>query len=597
MPAPFHLLLGVPALAAALVAVLTCAQIRLNGALGLTAAPRTDRWHRKPTPSSGGVAVFAACAAIYTAFFWGSHGAVAAGAAALWVLGLVDDRVRLRPLLKIGGQLAVIAFVIASGVVFPATAFPVFNVLLTAFWLVGITNAFNLIDNMDGLCAGTIVIICAFRCGLLATSGYFSDAALPSVIGAAFLGFLVFNYNPARIFMGDCGSMFAGFSLAALTIDSPLAHTKAFAAGVFCPALTFIYPVFDTILVTVLRRIAGRPISVGGRDHSSHRLVSLGFRERQVVWILWLLTALSCSVGLAAQWIPLEMIVASGVLAAALMVFAIFLSTLPEYPLPIQLHVGGAWIRRHIPTLRAGTIVIVDVLLSGQAFFLACLLGFHSYARPAQLHAAMVLLPIVMVSHGLACVLGRSFAISWRWLDLWDVAALARTALVGAACAFTAAWLLGVALCARDTMLLYLLLNVSLAALLRSGLRALHGLERNSEPRSLRVAVYGADAFGEMAASFLESHPAFNCLPVLFVDPRCERAGISIHGLPVHRLDDLDRVAAELHISAVFVGGRETPAPEHAELAERASSNGLQLLALDVSIRHVLAAELRTETV
>jgi len=202
-----------------------------------------------------------------------------------------------------------------------------------------------------------------------------------------------------------------------------------------------------------------------------------------------------------------------------------------------------------------------------------------------------------MASHGMACVLGRSFAISWRWLDLRDVAALARTALAGAAFAFTAAWLFGVPLCAKDTMLLYLLLCVTLTALLRGGLRALHGLERNPGPRGVRVAVYGADASGEMAASFLENHPSFNCFPVMFVDPRSERTGMSIHGLPVHGLEHLDRAAAEHHVSAVFVGGREMPAPEHAELAERTSSTGLQLLALDVSIRHVTTAELRAEAI
>jgi UDP-GlcNAc:undecaprenyl-phosphate GlcNAc-1-phosphate transferase len=588
MSLPLSVLLGAPALAGALALVLTQAQVQLNGVLRLTAAPRNDRWHRKPTPSSGGIAVFFSCAVAYLAFFRGQHVAEACGAAALWLLGFVDDRLRLRASVKFTGQVLVTVAVMASGVVFAATSSSAFNILFTFFWLIGITNAFNLIDNMDGLCAGVIVIICAFRCVLLASHGYSAEASLRAVIGAAFLAFLVFNYNPAKIFMGDCGSMFAGFLLASLSITSPLAHTKAFVAGIFYPALTYTYPIFDTILVTVLRKIAGRPISVGGRDHSSHRLASLGLNERQVVWILWLLTALGSGVGFMASWMPLEVIAACGALMAALMVFGIFLATLPAYPLPDRISWrGGSWLRQHIPSLRAATIIVLDMVLAGLALFLAFLLGFESRLAPADLHHLLVLLPIVMAAHGVASFFGRSHAISWRLLSLADVGALGRNAAAGAACAFTIAWLFDIPRFAKDTMLLYLLVCVALTALLRGGLGALNRLTRNTGPARVRVAVYGADASGELAATFLERHPSFNFSPVVFVDPRRERAGMSIHGLPVRRLDHLKRVAAEDRVAAVFVGGRQLADSEHLELEELASSTGLSLLALDVSIRQL----------
>src|SRR6202043_3943469 len=154
------------------------------------------------------------------------------------------------------------------------------------------------------LCAGVVIIICLFRFWLLTSEGYQADANMCAILAAAFAGFLIFNYHPARIFMGDCGSLPAGFALGALTLAGPAPHGGMVLAGFFYPALTFAYPIFDTALVSILRKLSGRPISAGGRDHSSHRLVSLGLGQRGAVWILWALTALGSSLGLVIHWIP-----------------------------------------------------------------------------------------------------------------------------------------------------------------------------------------------------------------------------------------------------------------------------------------------------
>ena len=272
-------------------ALLTRLQIRCNRRLGLTAAPRADRWHAVPTPSSGGLAIFLSCAAAYAILCPGRYPRIALAAAALWVFGFLDDRLRLPALPKLAVQIAAAAFVVLRGVVFPLTPWYLPNVALSMFWIVMITNAFNLIDNMDGLCAGVVIVICLFRIGLLGAHGYRADADLCAILAAAFAGFLLFNYHPARIFMGDCGSLPAGFALAALTLAGPAPHKGGLPVGFFYPALTFAYPIFDVALVAVLRKLNGRPISQGGRDHSSHRLAALGLDQRQVVCILWLLTA------------------------------------------------------------------------------------------------------------------------------------------------------------------------------------------------------------------------------------------------------------------------------------------------------------------
>ena len=324
---------------------LTGLLVRFAHRLPFSKRPAHDRWHRGATPDSGGIAIFGALAVTYLVGFCGlvprlaglsgsssRQSAVALGTLAFWMLGTIDDRVRLSAAVKFLFQAAIVTAAVASGIAVDVTSWGVLNFALSWLWLLGITNAFNLIDNMDGLAAGVVVIVALFRCGLLYGNGFTGDALLCAVVAASFLGFLLFNFHPAKIFMGDGGSMMAGFALAALTIHSPLTHARSLMAGLFYPALTFAYPIFDTALVSVLRRIAGRPISVGGRDHSSHRLASLGMRDSTVVGILWAFTAVGSAAGLLFYDLPASTGVAIALLVVFATMFALFLATLPAYP-------------------------------------------------------------------------------------------------------------------------------------------------------------------------------------------------------------------------------------------------------------------------
>jgi len=474
----------------------TWLQIRLNRVLRLTDAPRADRWHRNPTPSSGGIAIFAAMALGYALWFRGEHAAIAAGVAALWLLGLVDDRLRLPPWVKLLGQALASAFVVASGVVFHATSSNAFNLVFSFFWLVGITNAFNLIDNMDGLCAGVTVIIALFRFTLLAAAGSWTDANLCALVAAAFAGFLLLNRNPARIFMGDCGSMLAGFSLAALTIASPLAHTKSFVAGFFYPALTFTYPIFDTVLVSILRKTAGRPISVGGRDHSSHRLVSTGLAESRAVALLWVLTAVGSAVGLLARFMPLALFAASGVITMAMVVFGMFLATLPAYPLTPVWSSGNSRLRRYIPSLRAGVLLVTDVAVAGMALFLAFLVRFGAGIPADQLRNLAISLPVVMAMHAVFSAYHRTYAISWRDFSVADVWPLAQSVTLAAACGFLCIWMLNLRSFSRGVMLFYGLFCITGSLALRSALPILRMLlvKPQEEARDASLAARAVSA-------------------------------------------------------------------------------------------------------
>jgi UDP-GlcNAc:undecaprenyl-phosphate/decaprenyl-phosphate GlcNAc-1-phosphate transferase len=251
--------------------------------------PRGDRWHQQATPSTGGIAILTTCVIGYVLFCRGAEPAIALACLVISLVGLADDRVELTPRTKLLVQILTATTVVMSGHVLAVSPSWLLNAALTMLSIVGITNAFNLIDNMDGLCAGVTVIISVSGAFLTAHLRDSNEAVLFAVLAGSLGGFLVFNYHPARIFMGDCGSMLAGFSLACLTIGRGEQRDLAFAA--LYPALTFVYPIFDTVFVSILRKLSGRRVTVGGRDHTSHRLVSFGFKQRTAVLAFWSTTA------------------------------------------------------------------------------------------------------------------------------------------------------------------------------------------------------------------------------------------------------------------------------------------------------------------
>ena len=315
-----------------LAALLTRLQIRADSRLRLTAAPRADRWSAVPTPSSGGLAIFLGCAAGYCLTCPGREPRLAMTVAALWLFGFLDDRLRFGPALKLAAQTAAAGFVVLGGVLSPVTPWHPINVVLNVFLIVMITNAVNMIDNMDGLCAGVVVILFLSRGWLLMSEGYRTEADFCAFLAAGFVGFLFFNYHPARIFMGDCGSLPAGFALAALTLGGPVPHKGGLPVSFFYPALTLAYPIFDMMFVSFQRLRAGRPIWHGGRDHSSHRLASLGLDQRWVVGILWLVTAFGAGLGIMIYRMPDTLFTAGALLLCLLSLLALALATLTRDP-------------------------------------------------------------------------------------------------------------------------------------------------------------------------------------------------------------------------------------------------------------------------
>ncbi len=246
--------------------------------------------HTVPTPRMGGIAILVSTliAAIFLHGAFRELSGILVGATLVSTLGFWDDRFHLSAGVKLAGQILAAALLVASGVTIRSLRIEALNVSATLIWLVGITNAMNLLDNMDGLSAGIAAIAAAHFAIMCAFSGQYLVGALSVAVMAACIGFLIYNWNPATIFMGDSGSLFLGFVLASVGIKLRFPANVPFVTWMI-PLLVLGVPIFDTTLVTVSRLRRGlNPLTTPGTDHSSHRLTYAGLSRREAVFLLYI---------------------------------------------------------------------------------------------------------------------------------------------------------------------------------------------------------------------------------------------------------------------------------------------------------------------
>ncbi len=249
------------ALALGLAMLLTPAAGRLAGRIGLVSHPRGDRWHRSPTPLLGGVAIFLAIVPLFLlvpqpvqAHPFDRFGGLLLGGTLIFALGLFDDIRTLPPYTKLLGQIVAACVVVAGLPIGKFMPWSVLVVPVTIFWIVGVTNAFNLLDNMDGLSAGIAAIVALTLFAYNYLQGDQQTALLCLLIAGAAGGFLVFNFNPARIFMGDSGSLLVGYLLSGMVVLGAAKATSELALALLVPVGVMALPILDTTLVTSGRR-------------------------------------------------------------------------------------------------------------------------------------------------------------------------------------------------------------------------------------------------------------------------------------------------------------------------------------------------------
>lgn len=255
--------------------------------------PRDDRRvHDRPIPRFGGMAIFLGTmtAWIIPAEINKSLKVAMLGGLLMYLLGVADDIKNLKPLVKFAGQTAIAALMYILGIRITTLGLPgILAFIITIFWIVGVTNAVNLMDGMDGLAAGSVAIMSLS----LAYIAYIHGARLGSwsvglalvAVAGGCLGFLPFNFSPAKTFMGDGGALFLGFMIAILSVISPL--KRATMVGAIVPMLTLAVPIFDTLVAMIRRMVRRESIMKADKEHLHHQLLAAGFGQRRSVLIMY----------------------------------------------------------------------------------------------------------------------------------------------------------------------------------------------------------------------------------------------------------------------------------------------------------------------
>lgn len=292
-------------------------------AMGLVDLPSQRKAHRTPTPLLGGAAIFIG-AIIGVLLIYGGNPqptviGVVLAASVVALTGLIDDYRPLPAWAKLGGQLLGFLILAYFGIRVRLPVPDFVNYAITLIWLLGITNAINFLDNMDGLSAGISAVSSSFILLLALINGQFLVGALAAGLLGACLGFLRYNFPPAQIFMGDVGSLFLGFLLAVLGIQLRFPANSNFVTWMV-PVFILGLPIFDMVLVVTSRIRRGLSPNTPGKDHISHRLVRLGFSSREAVLILYLISGV---LGMMALFITQATIPEGYIVAAVTAVFGV----------------------------------------------------------------------------------------------------------------------------------------------------------------------------------------------------------------------------------------------------------------------------------
>lgn len=535
--------------------------------VGAVAQPRKDRWHQKPTALLGGVAIYVSFVVGFLLFAPRSpEGYAIFGAGTLlFVTGLVDDFFQIKPYMKLVLQLIAATLVVYCDVRLPWTNSQAINDLITIFWLVGITNAINLLDNMDGLAGGISVISCLFLAVSFLINGQIAEAMLPALLGSAALGFLAFNFNPASIFMGDCGSMFLGFTLGGMALMSEYGRTRNLTAVLLTPVLILMIPIFDTCVVTFARKLSGRRVSQGGLDHTSHRLVALGMSERRAVLMLYSFAVLSGLLAVLVRLIneDIVLLVVPG-FALSLFFFGLYLGKVrvygegedPASSSIVRLITNFSYKRRVFE-------VLLDVLLVALAYYGAYLLRFDGDMPHDQMEIFLRTLPLIILVEMLCFLAGGVYRGLWRYAGVQDLIVIARAVLGGAAVgALVALYLYNFVGPSRAVFVLNALLLFVFVGASRLSFRMLKVLIPNRtslNPNAKPVLIYGAGDGGELLVREIMNNPDHQYTPIGFIDDDVRKTGKLIHGYRIFESSKLPDLIERYKVSDVLISSMQVP--------------------------------------
>ena len=480
-----------------------------------------------------------------------------------FALGLFDDLRPIRPAAKFAAQISMAALFLWFAPATDLTGEPAVDVLLSFLWFVGITNAFNLLDNIDGLASGIAAIAGGFFLIALLLNGSAPLAVLAVAVAAltgAALGFLVYNWHPASIFMGDSGSHLLGSFLAgAALLAVPHMHEGS-QAGIAIAVIILLVPCADTTLVVITRQLAGRSAFEGGRDHLSHRIVALGMRERPAVLVLYGIAIAGGVVALGLQNLP----PATGWTLA--LAYGIAVGGVGVYlgRIPIARPTGLAKPVSPAPDFNwqyPGYELLFDMALVTLAYFVGLVTRFPEAERfSIFLDHFLRILPLVVVLHLAALwAVGRYRRAAHTNALNETLVILQGSALGSAAAVIAVLYVTGFQGYSRQAFAVAAVLVVLFLSGGHLLLRALADWFEQRRTQGRRAIVYGAGHRGALAIRELKTNPKLALSPHGIIDDDPGRANDRIDGLRVlGTISDLDRLLTETdgRVTTVIVTAR-----------------------------------------
>jgi UDP-GlcNAc:undecaprenyl-phosphate GlcNAc-1-phosphate transferase len=588
-------------LAASLALVPACRLVSTRASY--MAKPREDRWHQRSVALFGGVAMGVTLLIASIGFGVASQDPVLLVCAMLMFgMGLADDILRLKPSTKLVAQIALASTLVFFNFRLNWVSSLTLDTLLTLVWVVGMTNAFNLLDNMDGLCAGVALIVgAALLVDILpgaAANGVLGQATYLAILLGATAGFLVYNLHPASIFMGDSGSLLLGFSFGAVTLTS--GHNGPGRSDVLsivaAPVLVLLIPIFDTTLVTLSRWFSGRSAAQGGRDHSSHRLVAIGLSERRAVIVLWFLAATGGAIGVALDYLNQGWAALAGVgFLLGMVMLAVYLAGIRVYEeddASIQKETVTPIIVEFMHKRRVAE-VLLDFCLITACYYAAYRMRFEDPEEfmknfPAFLDS----LPVV-----LAAQLGAFFLVGvyrgvWRHFGMSDTLVVAKGVFFGVATSLVVI-LFGFRFVSysRTAFAIYGVLVLIAVTLSRASFRLAGEFVQRQRRSGRRVAIYGAeDAGAAVLSQLFQRSDRVRVLGFIDDDPR--KSGSRIAGYPVlGGFSALSLLVTTRSVDLVVIGTQQIGPDRLHNLQQICLSNGVSLSRLRVGLEEIVSDE------
>ncbi len=587
-----------PAVSLALALALTPAVRVLARRLGFIAKPKTDRWHKKPTAMMGGVAIWLSVVTTYlllvprTPQSW----VIVSVSTFLFLVGLVDDLIHIKPYQKLIGQIVGAAAIVNYGLTLPWTRSISVNMLITIFWLIGITNAVNLLDNMDGLATGIAAIASGFLTLNFIASNQPIEAMIMAVFAGALLGFLIYNSNPASIFMGDSGSMFIGFFLASSAlINLPGGRSRSFLPVLAVPILVLFIPIFDTTFVTILRKLSGRAASQGGRDHTSHRLVSLGMSERRAVWLLYGLAAVSGLLAISLRTLRTDVSFALlGVFSIVLTLLGVYLAGVKAYDeesdvlaardKPLYAFLIDFSYKRRIFE------VLLDVGLIILAYWTAYAIKFEAFSQSPAWGLFLRTLPILVVVRLAAFLFFGVYRGIWRYTSIDDFVAFVKAVAVGSIVSMLIIlFKFRFQGFSRTVFLIDALVMVMLLAGSRMAFRLFRQmLPSGNAGNGRRALIYGAGDAGELLLRELLNNRELQCAPIGFMDDDPKKRGKVIHGFPVFGGNGLlKQIVTQHNVEQILISSPRISQERIDEILAECEAQNIALKRMAITIENI----------